>query len=457
MNMSSSEDIFRLRPHSYKGLLDLSTDFKISVNGQSVDVCKTERTAFASYECNGAHQVTVTLKVEPDPSSVRVLPIRHADNWRIEGNEVQMEASGADYYVVEVRGLPELFIYANQPAPNLPDTPNVTVFSAGKVHELGEVQLEDNQTLWIEGGAVLRGNIRATRARGVRIGGYGVLDGSYWKERGTRRRSIVLDNCENCRIEGIIMIHPTTWMLTIGACHKTVVQGIKQVGECRSSDGIDVVGSTDTRVRVCCLRNADDNIAVKALDLDASADPSQQEGSSPYQSFAQDVKELRVESCVFWNDHGGSATEIGYETRCDRITDIVFRDIDVLAVHNSGSVFGIHSGDRALIENVLWENIRVEHHYDKLIDIRLLRSRWNRDPHPGQIRSIRLRNIDIRQNEFNEGYTINLIGGYDAGHTVEGVVIENFVVNGERLDSLMPLQIFERHASGITLSNPLKQ
>ena len=63
--------------------------------------------------------------------------------------------------------------------------------------------------------------------------------------------------------------------------------------------------------------------------------------------------------------------EIGYETQTDRISDIVFQDIDVLGVHQFGSVFGIHNGDRAGGKCLMEEN-SVEHHYDKLVDFRTL-------------------------------------------------------------------------------------
>lgn len=441
-----------IKAHHYHGLLPRNPDFKITAAGTALDVSATQRTAFASYECDGNHELVITLPHGKAQSpGLRVLPLRHSDQTQIEGNEVRVTLAGPDYVFVEVPGLPGLFIYANAPAAAAPQGPQVTIYEAGKVYDVGEIILRDGETVWIEAGAVLRGNIRFAQAKGARVGGYGVLDGSYWRDRDTRRRSIVLDKCQDCAVEDIIMIHPTTWMLTIGASNQTLVQGIKQIGECGSSDGIDVVGSANTTVRGCCLRNGDDNVAVKALDLDASADASQQEGSSPYQSFACNVENLLVESCVCYKDQGGSNTEIGYETRCDHIRDIVFRDLDMIGLHGSGAIFGIHSGDRALVSNVTWENIRVDHHYDKLIDLRLLRSRWNRDPETGQIRKVVLRDIFITRSPVNEGYTINLIGGYDARHTVEGVTLENIVVDGQRLDSLEPLQIFVREASDIVI------
>jgi hypothetical protein len=44
----------------------------------------------------------------------------------------------------------------------------------------------------------------------------------------------------------------------------------------------------------------------------------------------------------------------------------------VIAAHGEGGVFTIHNGDRACISRVLYEDIRVEHFYDKLVDFRIM-------------------------------------------------------------------------------------
>jgi len=80
---------------------------------------------------------------------------------------------------------------------------------------------------------------------------------------------------------------------------------------------------------------------------------------------------------------GGQAMEIGHELRTASVRDIRFRDCDVLAVHGHGGVFGIHNADRATVSDVLYENIRVEHHYEKLVDFRIVKSRWSKDDQRG--------------------------------------------------------------------------
>jgi hypothetical protein len=59
----------------------------------------------------------------------------------------------------------------------------------------------DNQTVYIEGGAVVQGMITATGKKNIKICGRGILDGTFVKEMpGSRHRWINLTDCENIDI-----------------------------------------------------------------------------------------------------------------------------------------------------------------------------------------------------------------------------------------------------------------
>jgi hypothetical protein len=98
---------------------------------------------------------------------------------------------------------------------------------------------------------------------------------------------------------------------------------------------------------------------------------------------------------------------------------------------------------------VVWSDIRVEHHYDKLVDFRIVTSRWGKDPIRGQIRNIRLKDIQVCTNPSNDGYSCSLIGGFDENHTVESVSFENFQIDGKLIANADQLSLFTRQASGI--------
>lgn len=135
--------------------------------------------------------------------------------------------------------------------------------------------------------------------------------------------------------------------------------------------------------------------------------------------------------------------------RTPLIRNITFRDCDSLHCHGHGAVFSIHAGDRATVSNVLFEDMRVEHYYDKLVDLRVMKSQFNRDDQRGQIRDVTFRNVDVLQSRSNPGYSISLIGGWDKDHTVDGVLFENFTLGGKRVTSADDLDLHIKHAANI--------
>ena len=435
----------RVTAFPYPRISPRSTTFRVRAGGQEVFVYRTSCGDFAAFECDGL--VDVEIETPGAVKSVRVAPARHGITPAIRGDRVSLQLERPTHLLIEIDGLQQLYLYADAPdaqAPS-PEDPNVRYFRAGQVYEVGELRLQSNQTLYIEGGAVVRGCVRATSATNVRIAGRGVLDGSYYRQGVDGRRSIMLEDCHDSCVEGIVMIEPSSWMLVLGACENVTVRGIKQLGEVSSSDGVDIVGSRHIRVQDCFCRNGDDCIAIKSLDL-------RSHGSGATLDYSQDVDDVEVSGCAFLSYRGGQALEIGHELRTASVRNVRFVDCDILAVNQYGAAFSIHNADRAIISDVLFEGIRVEHHYDKLLDFRIVESRWSKDKERGQIRDVTLRNIDVTISIYNPGYTCSVIGGPDAGHTVERVRFENFRLNGKPARNADDMDLYCKHASEITFA-----
>ncbi len=442
-----------LRPHFFSPSLSRSSVFRGTVDGLALDILAHPAADHTSFEFTG--DAVVELEIPGlAGANVVVRPLRLKTDVRVEGDRVTFIVAGPQNLQVEVGGMPLLYVYALPPSPVTPVGPGVRVFKAGKVHDAGLILLGQGETCWIEAGAVVRGSIRAEGVSGVRIGGYGILDGSYWLEHeGRRRKALVLDHCRESRVETILMLSPCHWMVVLGACEDVTVAGVRQIANDMSSDGIDIAGSKRIRVTGCCLHNGDDNIAIKAISNKSGEDDRVPLGF-PDEDWKGTVEDVVVSGCSFYNIHGGSAMEIGYETSTDHIRNIRFEDIDVLAVHEFGSVFGIHNGDRAMVENVVWDDIRVEHHFDTLIDFRVLRSRWNVDAKRGGVRNITLRNIKAVQSPYNAGYTVSIISGYDAQHPVTDVTFENFWLGGRLILNADELDLVTRNTHAITFLKP---
>jgi polygalacturonase len=421
-----------------------STRFEVWAEGLKVDAFHADKADFAMFECAGPVSLLVTLAADYGNPILR--PLARGLHAHLEApRRVTLTIPGPGHYCLDFEGRVPLFIYAGapdpEPAPRGED--HVHYFAAGRVYEVGELTLKDHETLYIEGGAVLRGSIRATSARHVSIRGRGILDGSYDDfNAGARQRLAVFEHCRDVLIEGITMINGSSWMLVLGASEDIVIRDLKQIGSHISTDGIDICGSRNVLIENCCLRNDDDNIVIKSLATNSTAN---------YLSWEGNVENVHIRHCVLLNGVPGNAMEIGYELRAETIRDIVFEDIDVISAHGEGAVFSIHNGDRALIEDIRWENIRVEHYWDKLIDFRVVKSRYNHDLSRGTIRNILLKNIKITSSIFNPGCSISLIGGYEPENPITGITLEDFQINNHRITSVDELELHTRHAAPLTI------
>lgn len=436
MNSLNAEP--RVVTYTYSPDCPFSSVMRIRVNGQPVLAYQTGVAAFACVSFEGRIEVEVESNQPVTEAIIR--PLSRGVKLEVEGCLVRFFIERPMNLSLEIDGGQPLYFFGNpleQAAPK-PGEPGVHYFETGKIHDVGVMQLKDNETLYIEGGAVVRGCIRSQNARNVRIAGRGVLDGKAHGWEGGRPQAVMFDHCERIRVEDIVMINPASWMLVLGACRHVAVKNLKQIGEVVCSDGIDICGSSEVHVQGCFLRNNDDCVVVKALASYASG-----------ADWCGNVENVLVEECVLLNDPNGNAMEIGFELRADRVNNITFRDCDVIHVHGRGAVFSIHNGDRALVSNILYENIRVEHHWDKLFDFRVLASKYNMDAERGQIRHVRLKNIDVAISIHNPGITVSLISGHDAQHTVEDVVFENVRLNGKKVTSQDDINLHTRNASRI--------
>jgi len=426
--------------YPFPRLMQRSAAFRVKVNGRDVDVLHTNVADFLTFECDGSVEVTVELARPATKACVR--PLARAIALQHEPQRLTFALSGPMNVMLDVEGLKPLLLYANPRETHRPaqDDPSILWFKAGQVYEVGELRLTAGQTLYVEGGAVVRGSIRAADANDVRLCGRGVIDGSYYTPGVDARRLVVIEKSRHVCVEDLILIEPTSWMLVLGDCDDVVVRNIKAIGECISSDGIDIVGCRNVLVDGCCLKNNDDCVVVKSFTAN---------DKTISHDWAKDVDNIVVRNCVLMNDQCGNALEIGHELRTPSVRNIRFTDCDVLHAHGGGAVFSVHVGDRATVSDVLFENIRVEHYWDRLVDVRVMKSVFNRDEERGQIRRVTFRNIQMTKLPINFGYDISVIGGWDARHTVEDVLFDGFHVNGQHITNADEIDLHTKHANGI--------
>lgn len=421
--------------------LPLSSIFQVWLDGQPAPVAHAGFADMVIAAGSGPFHFVIEVPLPVTSASVR--PQRWGLKAAIQSNRVAVELPGPAKVMVEISGHKPILLVAHAPEQNRPDPadPAVRFFAAGQVYEVGRLRLSAGETLYIEGGAVVRGALHAVEANGLRIAGHGILDGSSFGPENSQR-SIMIEKSQDVVVEGLTMLRPSTWMIALGVCDRVVVRDVAQIGEVVCSDGVDVVGSCDVLIEDCLLTNNDDCVAIKSLGAP---------GQVPDRvwDWRRDVRGVLVRNCTMLNWGSGNVMEIGFELQAESISDIVFQHIDVIGSHVYSAVFSIHNGDRATVRGVRFEDISVEHMWSKLIDIRIMQSRYTVDKEPGQIRDILFRDIRCISNTFN---TPSLIGGFDEHHTVDNVRFENFQIGGKPVRNADDLHAFLRHAHNLTFS-----
>lgn len=408
-----------------------SPDFALRVNGRAVFVYHSAFASFAYLSATGPVDVEVEAGFAFEKAVIR--PLRHGIEPAADGRRLRFRVPGPMQLSLELDEeiRRPLFLFISPPEEEVPapGEPGVIRFEAGKIHEAGEIRLESGQTLYIEGGAVVRGHVYAYEAKGIAIRGRGILDGGRFVDRREENLRLVhLAGCEDVLVEGITVFDSQRWTVVPAGCDRVRLRRLNILSSANSDDGIDLVGSRDVVVEDCFVRTKDDCVAIKAMSR------FHPRGSEP-------IARLLIQRCVFWNAEWGNAIEIGYETRTERISEVIFRDCDIIRCeperYGSGGAITIHNGDRAEICDILYENLRLEQVMEKLIDFKISEDRYSRDPERGQIRNITLRDIAVVDGPF----PVSIIQGHSADHIPTGITVENLVILGERITGPGPARM----------------
>ncbi len=413
---------------------EAAPEYELEVNGKPVFVYNTRNAAFAYFSFDGKIDVKVTFLSPVYNYDIR--PKNRLIKAECYRNQVQFSIEKPENLSIEInRNLKRpLFIFANPLETNIPDKSdkNVIFFEAGKIHYPGEVTIKSNQTVYIEGGAIVRGHFMTDQGRNIKILGRGILDNSLYN-RG-EHRPIEINRCKDVLIEGIILTESRHWSCASTASEKVTYNNLKIVSSNDWDDGIDIVGSRHILVNNCFIQTKDDCIAIKA-------------GVNYFTDFNSSftVDDVVVQNSVLWNGIWGNGLEIGFETRADTIRNITFRNCDLIHVEGPEGTFTIHNGDRALVKNVLYEDIRVEDSRGWLIDFRILKSQYSRDKIRGKIEDVHFKNIRVEGDTFPYSQLL----GFDEISRIEGVTLENFIIHGTKVTSTYNGMITTIHADDI--------
>lgn len=446
--------------------LDLSNDYVVTVEGMNVPLYKAKvppaapiprltgsRTefgiaSFGSFDMNEGVTVVVTYPKPVD--SVKILPTSFGITPKIEGQKITFTLDEPKHVTVEVNGdwHESLHLFANPFEENIPDPndPNVIYFGPG-IHDVTSIEVKDNMTVYIAGGAYLRGGPSPDEAqkedkagrlrypptfllegKNITIRGRGIID-QQDIPRAIRRYTILAQDSEDVTIEGVIIHDPSHWTVPIKRSKNIKVDNIKIIGRRGNSDGVDISGSTDVLVENCFLRTLDDLVVVKS------------------RTGQGESRNIHTRKCVLWNELA-HALSIGAELR-ENVSNVLFEDCDIIHDVGRETALRVYHCDDAVVSDITFQNIRVEE-ARRLVSVWIGKTRWTKTPDRGNIRNVLFKDItaisapiDTTLTGFQDGsdwkpYIIRdhasmELVGFDQAHTVEGVSFDNVVLDGKKV------------------------
>jgi len=414
-----------------------SSDFKVEVDGQPVFVCLAHvapadpqlrwkamddiphsgdyfaLASFASFDLRGSVKA-IRVTCRDEVKTAKLLPTSCGLTPRIAGHQVTFPLEHPANLTLEINGetTSSLHLFANPPETKVPDSKdtNTIYFGPGTYLVTNTIKVATGQTLYLAGGAVLRGvgrNGPVVEMSGshVALRGRGILDGSQCP---IHTRQLLSIHADDVTVEGVILRDSSTWNVPLRRCHRATLDNVKVFGCRANSDGFDICNSSDVTVEGCFLRTLDDLIVVKC-----------DSGQGP-------VHHVVVRNCVLWNQVA-HALSVGAELRED-VDDVLFTDCDI--IHDTGRewTLRVYHCDAATVSGIRFENLRVEESR-KLISLWINRAVWSRDAERGHIREVTFRNI---QANVNQRPRVEL-AGFDGGHEIEGVVFDHVSIAGQPL------------------------
>lgn len=467
----------------------VSERYQVSVDGHSIAPLQTERGALLNFGMRGP--VRVDVELDEAAEEVIVRPLHAGIRAKVEGKRLSFELPEPMNLSLEVDGDLEdpLLVFANPEELNPPakDDPRVKYFEAGKIHQVDEIFLKSGETLYMEPGAVVNAVVRAVDARNVAIRGGGILNAGFRKHK---INQLVLRECVGARLENFIILDTLGWTIHLSGSEDIDLHNVRVVAWRANCDGLDIEYSRQVRVHKCFFRTYDDSIAVKALyppgvegiPLMEMIDPETL-GKHAVPRIEGDVMgDILVTDSVFWND-AAQALEIGFELRIDKVKGITFRNCDVIHARG-GAAFSIHNGDRAIIEDILLDDIRIEE-VNRLVDFHVGLSIYSHDcPQPfrrsnpdrvaptrrpevannpwqwfvpldkdlpefadnrGLVRNVTVRNMQV----LSEPRVSSILHGYNPQKGIRDLTFIGLEIAGQPVLSAEELDLYQKHTQNI--------
>lgn len=388
-----------------------------------VDLDKPQDASMVYFDFSGTVEVFVR-KNNGNVESVKIRPTSYEIKPVLNGNSITFTLTDPKKISVEFDGdkLHNLHLFANPIETFRPDPKdsNVVYFGPG-VHMPKDLpgeafNIPSGKTVYIAGGAIVRGKLLCDKVQNVRIIGRGIID--------QPQRGVEIRHSSNVTVDGIIVVNPKHYTIFAGGSDHITIRNLKSFSANPWSDGLDFMSCSDVTVDDVFMRNSDDCIAVYGHRWE----------------FYGDAKNYSVTNSILWADVAHTIN-IGIHGNTEKtgevIENLLFKNIEILELDeddpSSEGCMAIVAGDMNLVRNVRFEDIRIDDFQEgKLLQLRVVYDqKYNAAPGRG-VENIYFKNISY--NGANNSPSI--INGLDKDRLVKDVTFENLRINGKLITSV---------------------
>lgn len=346
--------------------------------GHQRDINQTELVNFLSMEADEEFELKIIPKTPSLSLKIRPRSLEAKAKLYANGEIVIKVPKNAGQFTVEPYCRNHALHVFVDPISNYnvdKNNDSVLYFGAGE-HDVGDIYLKSNQTIFIDEGAVVYATIFGLHVENIKILGRGILDNSKNKEKilfelnaennqtavdnALRENTINFVGCKNVQIDGITIRDSLVYNVDAMSCENLHINNVKIIGCWRfNSDGIHFSNCTNCSLTNSFLRTFDDSICIRGF---ANYEYDRFLNNEKQEDLSFICKNVLVKNCVVWNDWGKNL-QVGTETFAKEINGITFEDCKL--IHVTCIALAIWLVDNALISNVKFKNIMVE--YDENI------------------------------------------------------------------------------------------
>lgn len=378
-----------------------------------------EKASMSYFDFSGEVEVSVTFN-HGTIQTGRIRPLSYEITPSIDGNTMTFKLSRPRNLSVEVNGdiFHNLHLFANPIDENKPKKlkdRNLIYFGPG-IHQLpgDTLNVPSGKTVYVAGGAIVKGCIRAINAENVKIMGRGEV---HPEGRGA---GISIINSKNVLVEGVI-----TTQCPTGGSDSITIRNVKAISSYGWGDGMNVFASNNVLFDGVFCRNSDDCTTVYGTRM----------------GFTGGCKNITMQNSTLWA-YVAHPIFIGIHGNTENpeiLENLNYVNIDILD-HKEKQLdyqgcLAINAGDNNLIRNVRFENIRIEDfRQGQLVNLRIFfNEKYCKAPGRG-IENILFKDISYT----GENSEVSMISGYDQSRKVKNIRFENLKINGEVIHDDMP-------------------